>query len=207
MSGIGVPVTSPSEPLTLAEAKRYLGLSPDDTTEDADITGMITSARIWAEFLLWRTIVRRSQVVYFPGLPCFNGPLYLPYGPVNSITTVEVMDGDEAYQTMDSGDYRLYPDLERVPACLRPAPGDSWPHEDVIMFEVPTAIKVTMDCGDTTAPKLIVDGIKVLLKSIYGQRDLMLCDMNIRPIPDAFGAITGAYSLKHDRLFMQYQIE
>lgn len=206
MPGVGVPVTG-GEPLTLAEAKRYLSLSPDDTTEDSDITAMIVSARMWAEFLLWRTIVQRTVVVYFPALPFDDGPLYLPMGPVNSVTTLEVMDDDEAYQEIDSDDYRLYPDNEMIPAHLRPAPGNCWPIENQIMFRVPTAVKVTMSCGDASIPKLIVDGVKILLKSLYGQRDLMTCDMDVRPIPDAFSAITGPYNLKHDRLFMQYQCE
>lgn len=210
MPGVGVPVSTPSgltEPLTLAEAKRYLGLSPDDTTENDDIQSMITSAREWAELLLWRTIVRRSRTVYFPDFPADCGELYLPYGPVNSITTLKYMDGDEDYQTVDAADYRLYPDLEHVPASLRTNPGGSWPVENKIMFYVPTAVEVVMDCGDTTPAKLIVDGIKILLKSLYGQRDLMMCDMDVRPIPQAFCAITGAYNLKHDRLFMQYQVD
>ncbi len=196
-----------AEPLTLVEAKRYLGVSPDDTEEDDDITAMITSAREWAEFLLWRTIMRRSRTVYFPRFPCGDGPAYLPYGPVNSITTLKYMDGDEVYQLVDAADYRLYPDDERVPAFIMPNPGGSWATEDVIMYPVPTTIQVVMNCGDDTPAKLIVDGIKILLKSIYGQRDIMSCEMDSRTVPAAFHAITGAYDLKHDRLFLQYQVQ
>jgi hypothetical protein len=64
-----------------------------------------------------------------------------------------------------------------------------------------------MNCGETTAPKLVVDGIKVLLKSLYSNIEMMGCESNARPIPAAFDAITSAYTLKHDRLFLQHQAD
>ena len=89
------PVT---EPVTLAEAKLYCRVST--SVDDNQISLMIKQAREAIEVGTGLSLIPKTAVVWFTN---FNGTFNLPYGPVNSFTSLIDENGD----TIIAADYTL----------------------------------------------------------------------------------------------------
>lgn len=89
------PVT---EPVTLAEAKLYCRVST--SVDDNQISLMIKQAREAIEVGTGLSLIPKTAVVWFTN---FNGSFNLPYGPVNSFTSLIDENGD----TIVAADYTL----------------------------------------------------------------------------------------------------
>ena len=89
------PVT---EPVTLAEAKLYCRVTT--SVDDNQISLMIKQAREAIEVGTGLSLIPKTAVVWFTN---FNGGFNLPYGPVNSFTSLIDENGD----TIIAADYTL----------------------------------------------------------------------------------------------------
>lgn len=89
------PVT---EPVTLAEAKLYCRVTT--SVDDNQISLMIKQAREAIEVGTGLSLIPKTAVVWFTN---FNGSFNLPYGPVNSFTSLIDENGD----TIIAADYTL----------------------------------------------------------------------------------------------------
>ena len=89
------PVT---EPVTVSEAKLYCRVT--NTADDDQIEIMITQAREAVEVGTGLSLIPKTAIVWFTN---FDGNFNLPYGPVNSFTSLI----DENNNTIDAADYTL----------------------------------------------------------------------------------------------------
>lgn len=87
-----------SEPITLTQAKAWLRVTHDD--EDAIINALITAARQKCEGYCGKGFVSRTVTAIVRN---DLGNIRLPYGPVESVTNVYDIDGNE----LASGDYNI----------------------------------------------------------------------------------------------------
>lgn len=86
------------EPVTLAEAKLYCRVT--NTADDNQITLMIKQAREAVEKGTGLSLIAKTAIVWFTN---FDGKFDLPYGPVNSFTSLIDENGD----TIVAADYTL----------------------------------------------------------------------------------------------------
>jgi len=93
-------VTGGSEIVSLSEAKAHLRVSYSD--EDTMITRMIKTAREWVEQYTQQILIDKTLTVQFYDLA---GELRfeLPFGPVDSITSVKRILADGTEQTLVEG--------------------------------------------------------------------------------------------------------
>jgi len=120
--GVTVEVTSePScKPVTIAEAKRQLRV--DTSADDSVIERLIRTARKTVERRANVSLITQTRKVYFDE---WHEVLQLPYGPVQSVSSIEYVDTDGTTETVDSSTYRV--DLtSRVPRITE-AYGEVWP--------------------------------------------------------------------------------
>ena len=89
MRQIKINSTVGNEILTGQDVKDYVRI--DTASDDNIISAMITQARIWCENYISRDIVGKNRTYY---LPTTNGVFDLPFGPVASISTVNVSGTD-----------------------------------------------------------------------------------------------------------------
>jgi uncharacterized phiE125 gp8 family phage protein len=98
------------EPVTLAEAKLYCRVTT--SVDDNQITLMIKQAREAIEVGTGLSLIPKTAVVWFTN---FDGSFNLPYGPVNSFTSLI----DENNDAIVAADYTLvggkFPMLTRPP--------------------------------------------------------------------------------------------
>jgi uncharacterized phiE125 gp8 family phage protein len=92
-----------SEPLTLAEAKLYLRV--DHNNDDTLIGDLIVAARMIAESWLKRSLITQSWKIAYDDYVCERIPLHM--GPVNSITSVVIVNRDGTTQAISSTTYYL----------------------------------------------------------------------------------------------------
>lgn len=114
------------EPVSLTEAKNYCRVT---TSADDDlITLMIKQAREAIEKGTGLSLIPKTAVVWFTN---WDGKFELPFGPVNSITSLINENGD----TIDTADYTLVGG--KFPKLTRPSYNN---------------LKFTYTCGYTTIP-------------------------------------------------------
>jgi len=91
------------EPVTLTEAKLYMRIDTSD--DDTLITDLITAARQTCENWLRRSLINQTWKLSFDyAIPRLVG---LPMGPVNSISSVVIVNQDTTTQTVDASTYWL----------------------------------------------------------------------------------------------------
>lgn len=155
-------ITPPtSEPITLAEAK--LQLRVDHNDEDALITGLITSAREYAEQVTRRSIMPQTWEVVLDEFP--ESDIELLYPTVNTIESVKYIDATTLGQvTLASINYYLDKDSE--PAWVILSSGYEWPET----ADVANAVRVRYTAGYADAdsvPQSIKSWMLLAIEHLY----------------------------------------
>jgi hypothetical protein len=157
-------IAAPSqEPVSLADLRDFLRIDIGDTSNDSLLTGLLSSARTWAEQYTRRRFMRQTIEYlqdFFPGLAQYGGypaglitgsagdqffyqklAFHLPYSPVQSVTSVTFTSQSGAVTTLDPATYIC--DLISNPARITPLFGQTWPP----LTFVPNAVAVTYQAG------------------------------------------------------------
>lgn len=135
-------VTLPSQyPISLAEAKKQVELDDDNTTHDTYIKSLIMAATGQAEQYLHRRLVSQTWKYYLNGWPIYDC-IILPFGKLQSVTSIKYKDEDGTESTMDSGEYIV--DIQSEPGRIVLDYEESWP-TDTLYPSNP--IKIEFVCG------------------------------------------------------------
>ncbi len=103
---ITVHTEATAEPITLAEAKAFLGIDTAVTTHDTKITAGIAAARKKVEQLSGRSLVSRTLKLWLDEYS--DTYIDLPYPPTTSVTSVKVYDSEGTADTLTNDeDYHL----------------------------------------------------------------------------------------------------
>lgn len=106
LSWSDVVTTAPSrEPVSLQEAKRNADAASSNA-HDQDFKRWITEARKQVERESRRSLITQTRKLTADCVP--EGDAFrLPYGPVQSITSIQYTDSDDTTQTFSSSNYTL----------------------------------------------------------------------------------------------------
>jgi uncharacterized phiE125 gp8 family phage protein len=143
-----------TEPLTLAETKLYLRV--DGSEDDPLIGDLIVAARMTAEEWLKRSLITQSWKLAYDDYA--HELVSLPMGPVNSVSSVVVVNRDTTTQTMDDTTYYL--NAAKNTLIL-----------DTIIFGFRVEITYVTGYGDATAvPTPIKQGMLEHIAAMYDER-------------------------------------
>ena len=98
------------EPVQLSDIKAHLRVSEND--EDVLITSLITAARVHIEHLLTRALMTQSWSYLIDAWPD-DDTVILPINPVQSISAIQIYDGDDNVTVLSPTDY--YADVAADP--------------------------------------------------------------------------------------------
>ncbi len=128
-------------PVTLTEVKDHLRIESAFTTDDAYIQSLIHMATSQAESILRRKLVIQTWKYFLDAWPK-DYFLILPFGSLQSVTSIKYKDSDAVEYTMDSGDYIV--DADSDPGKIVLGYGKSWPSVTLLPA---SAIYTEFVCG------------------------------------------------------------
>jgi len=192
--------TAPAiEPITLAEAKVHCKISVDAasaalyTTEDTDVTRMITMAREFAEEHGLHALITQTWDAYYPGFPA-ESFIRLPYPPLKSVTSISYTDTD--------GDAAAFTDFTARPHSnsIQKNYGVEWPE---IYPESEVVIRFVCGFGDTAAsvPAKIKGAMLLLVGHLYANREATIGGNKIEVglLPLGVEALLSEYRMREVR--------
>lgn len=181
------------KPVTLSDAKRNLNIDTDETTDDYYIAQLITEARQETERMLDRKLITQTVTEYFNDWPDSRA-LVLPYGNLQSVTSLKYRDEDGDWQTVSTDDYVV--ETADDPGRIVLDDDADWP--TATLYES-KPIEVVYDCGYGSTfgsvPFAIRRAIMLLVNEWYESRDPVILGTVANRVYRPLRAIRGAYGV------------
>lgn len=169
-----IQATAPAiAPVSLAEVKAFLRI--DEAIEDTEIQRMLDAALAMADGAdggLGRALITQSWTLK---LDAFQAEIPIPLPPLQSVTSIQYIDGAGVSQTVDAADYQVVGAGDAAPAWVKPAYGKSWPSTR----DQPEAVTIAFTAGyggasDVPAPiRQAIEQAAADLYTFRGLTDLM----------------------------------
>lgn len=156
-----------TEPISTARATTHLRLTSDDPSY-ADLAANIEAARKWVENYCGISIVNQTRTLTLDAFPA-GGDIYLPNGPVISVTTIAYTDDDGNPATVSAHNLTSY-ELEDI---LTPDYDEVWPSSRTERG----AVTITYEAGMMAGSPLTLDnedltsGILLVLGDLWENRE------------------------------------
>lgn len=160
-------VTAPAvEPLDLEEARRALRVDLPD--EDGEIADVVSAARAVVEERTQRKLLTQTWDYAIDAFPRRREPLVVPFGPLQSVTSITVYDATDAATTWSASNYVT--DTRLVPGRVVLAAGVEWPRDT----RPAIAAVVRFVCGSNAAavPSDLRHAIKLVALTMYERRPM-----------------------------------
>lgn len=162
-----VLVTAPAQlPVSLPEVKNLLKLEDSVTEDDALAVAILRAAIEHAESYQNRKFITQTWDLKLDRFPC--GPIEIPYGGLQSITSITYTDENGNSQTWSSSKYEV--DTSGVTGRVRPVDGEVYPSTKDKL----NAVTIRFVCGYGTDPADVPEatrlGIQLLVKEWYDKR-------------------------------------
>lgn len=190
-------VTPPSaEPITLAEARLHLRVTPDDDSppwhpDDTLIMAQVAAAREWCENHTKRALALQTVEVVLDEFPA--SAIQLPMSPIHSITWLKYVDTAGAEQTLSTTLYAL--DNYQEPGWVVPAVGTTWPATQAVINAVTVRYLAGYDAMYVPLPAAIRAAMLLLLGNWYENREAVV-----------IGTIQSELSFAVEALLLPYRL-
>ena len=183
-------IASPSEPVTLAEAKHYLRVT--SSADDNYITQIIGAARESIEISTSRAIVTQTIDFGFKSFPHSYRQFRLPVGGVGQTITHIKYKADGVSATLDNTMYSLHDNAEGVTNVIF---NDKFEYPTLDAdYETPVEVRVSYDPAGVY--KLgIVQAVYLMVANFYEMR-----------VPISLGAAPFKVPLGIEHLISQYKV-
>lgn len=186
-------ITAPSaEPVLLADAKLHLRIETAYTADDTYITALLTAAREYVEAITNRKLITQTWKAYLADWPDGDA-IQLPFGKLQSVTSVVYIDSDGTSNTFSTDDYTVESDTEPGRVVLNYM--ESWPSATL---RPSNPIQIQYICGyglsGSTVPAPILQAIKLMISDMYEQREPFIVGRSYTPTR-AVDALLSPYRL------------
>lgn len=153
-----------TEPITIAEVRQHLRL-PENSTEDALLMSLITTARSFCENYTRRALAEQTLEAYLDRFPV-SGVIVLPCPPLRSVIEIGYKDSTGEESILPTADYLVDADYE--PGRVLPAYGTIWP----VFTPYPTSpIRIRFVAGYWELPVSIRLAMLLLIGHWYENRE------------------------------------
>jgi uncharacterized phiE125 gp8 family phage protein len=172
-------VVPPSgEPLTLAEAKVYLRLTDDDTSQDSLIIDSIAAARELAELYCGRSFMQQDWSLTLDG---FAQRIELPKPPLISVISMKYLDAGGVQRTLDPSSYRM---VKGSPGYIEPAYQAVWPILRGITAQVEIVYRAGYGTDPTSLPAVAKRAMLQLVATLFEERgETVTLQSGVVPLP------------------------
>jgi uncharacterized phiE125 gp8 family phage protein len=165
----------------VADASLGAGAPTTNTTDDTEISTLITTVRETVEEYLRRSLLTQTWKLTMDEFPC-DRRILLPRPNLLSVTSLEYRDTAEAWQTWAaSGNYEV--DTDSLPGRIQLAYLASWP----VALAQPRSVRVMYVAGygasAASVPKPILQGMKLLLTDLWENREVLAIGNIVNELP------------------------
>ena len=191
-TGYGITeVTAPTaEPLQVSEVRRHLAL--DDSYYDDYLSSLVQVTRAQVQAHTHRQLVTATYDLKLDALPAGQQTLAIPYGQLQSITSISYTDTAGASQTWSSSNYDV--STAREPGTIRPGHGEVWP---VARLEQEAAtVRFVSGYGAAGAvPQAIKQAMLLLIGHYFNNREQSIVGVTASEIPQGAAALLAPFVL------------
>ena len=139
---------------------------------DAFLVALIETATKQVEDYTHRKLITQTWDVFYP---CFPGGRFMviPFGAIQSVTTVKYIDEDETTNTMSDTEYGV--DTDSIPGSVYLNPDESWT-SDTLWPSNPVIVRIVTGYGDdnTDIPSNIQAAMKMIIDTMYENRETIV---------------------------------
>ena len=150
-----------AEPVTLAEAKRWLAVDASD--KDDLIASLIAGARERVEKDTQRSLMTQTWRLKLDEWPA--DAMELMRSPVQSVTSVQYLDSGGATQTVASGDYDV--DTDSNPGAIRLGVGKTWPTTQAVMRAITVTYVTGYGATAAAVPAALLWAVRLQLELMF----------------------------------------
>jgi len=156
-------------PVTLQDAKAQLCLTGDDVDDDIDISLRIKTARQWVEEYTQSKLITQTVTKYWQEWPEFFD---IPYGNLQSVTSIKYKDTDGAQSTWSSDEYIVEKEESLLRGRVVLGYAESYPSVTLYPSN-PIAVEYICGYGTTKGdvPGPVKDAIRVMIADSYLLRE------------------------------------
>jgi uncharacterized phiE125 gp8 family phage protein len=177
-----VVVTPPSPAIDLDTVKAHLRVdfSDDDTLIQAYVDAAVShidGPRGSLGRAIWTQTLELRQNV-------FGTEVRLPYGPVQSVTSIKYVDSDGAEQTLAEGQYILTND-----GVVALAHNASWP----TLRGDAEGVRVRYVAGFPTVPQSVISAVLMMVAHWYSNRDAVVIGQTAQEMPMGAQALLAQF--------------
>lgn len=158
-------------PVSLSEAKEHCNEMSSD--HDSKLIGFIFAAVASVESYLRRSLITQTWEIQ---LDRFYKFMYLPRGPVQSISSLTYIDSEGEIQTLSTGQYTL--DAAHDPPRIFPAYSVSYPSTR----DIPAAVRIRYVAGygskSHQIPEPIRHAIKMIVADLFNNPESSIMEIS-----------------------------
>lgn len=153
----------------IADSSLGAGAPTTNTTEDAYVSGLVKTARVWIENTRGLALVTQTWDGSLDAFP-YDGPIKIPKYPLSSVTSITYHDDDLSTSTVfSSTKYQV--DTYKRPPRIYIKNGESWP-TDSLRLSSGVVVRFVAGYGAASAvPEDIKHAIKLLVGQMYAHRE------------------------------------
>jgi uncharacterized phiE125 gp8 family phage protein len=190
--GLALITPPATEPVSTSEAKAHLRV--DTADEDTLIASYVSAAVKYIETQTGPLITQTWDYKVNREWPLVDNyySIYLPFSPVQSVTSVTYVDINGATQTLSSGLYQTV--LSAPNPYLTKAYNQDWPQ----IRDIPDAITVRFVAGYGNAaavPAPIKSAILLMVGRLYEHREEVIAGVSAGIVPAGIEMLISPYSL------------
>jgi uncharacterized phiE125 gp8 family phage protein len=191
------------EPITVADAKRHCEIPQADAMHDAYLTALIAAAREHYERRTHRALINRTLALTLDKFPATNAPIYLPWAPVSSLTSITYTDTDGTTQTWSSANYALQKNME--PGRVVLAYNCLWPSIRVKAAGITVTYVAGYGAAASSVPQNAIHAVRLLVRHWFENRMPVNIGNIVNELPQAFESLVEAARVPDD--FLSYGMD
>lgn len=183
-----------------ADLKTHVNVESTFTTDDTLIESYVADATRYVERLTNRQLITATWVLRMDGFgdPDYRnaGTIMVPKPPLQSITSIQYVDGAGDTRTWSASEYRV--DLYGHPARITPEWGYAYPSTRPVMNSVTITYVAGYGAAASDVPTDLALAVKFLAAFWYEQR-MPFMDAELRPVPMTVNALAAPFRVERLR--------
>lgn len=174
-----------AEPVSVEEVKSHLRIS--HSHDDSYLATLLAAARSHIETVTRKRMITQSWRLMFDSAGK-SGRLFLPVGPVQSVSRVLLFSSDDTSAELDSAGYEV--DITSDPARIR---FETMPLAHRTFAGIGIDVTVGYGAAGNAMPVNLRHAILLLAGHLYGFREVASADGRLETVPVGFEALIAPF--------------